>query len=334
MKNKKSLLVLLLTIMLPVALYAAQNNKDKSHYMAGAVPVVNGKVVFSKEFKASGLEKNEIYNRMLGYLTNRMAKSDSQLSRVVYSDKDKGTIAAFADEWMVFSSSSFSLDRTRISYQIIANCSDGKCDVSINRISYLYQDKDKYTAEAWITDDIAMNKNRTKIYPGLSKWRIKTIDLMDTYFKEILDTLGMNSNSVVETDEGGAPKKADIVSARTTVGASKNNGVAETATTKSTSTNYDFNLLYTSKILVVIGDDVDNNTTITAKSATVGQFEGKPVIFTYFDAPQTALDNATKYTVRFIKPDTRAVLKEIKCHAIKGSQEQQGMHVYEAQIEQ
>jgi len=318
MKNKKSLLVLLLTIMLPVALYAAQNNKDKSHYMAGAVPVVNGKVVFSKEFKASGLEKNEIYNRMLGYLTNRMAKSDSQLSRVVYSDKDKGTIAAFADEWMVFSSSSFSLDRTRISYQIIANCSDGKCDVSINRISYLYQDKDKYTAETWITDDVAMNKSRTKIYPGLSKWRIKTIDLMDTYFKEIRDTLGMNSNSVVETDEGGALKKADVVSARTTTA----------------SANFDFNLLYTSKILVIIGNDADNSTTITAKSATVGQFEGKPVIFTYFDAPQAALDNATTYTVRFIKPDTRAVIKEIKCHAIKGSQEQQGMHVYEAQIEQ
>lgn len=319
MKNKKSLLLLLLTIMLPIALYAVKSDKDKSHYMAGAVPVVNGKVVFSKEFDAPGLEKNEIYNRMLGYLTNRMAKSDSQLSRVVYSDKNKGTIAAFADEWMVFSSSSFSLDRTRISYQIVANCSDGKCDVSINRISYLYQDKDKYTAETWITDDIAMNKNRTKIYPGLAKWRIKTIDLMDTYFKEIRDTLGMNINNVVETDEGATPK---------------NNVVAGTATTKSASTNFDFNLLYTSKIVVIIGNDVDNSTTITAKSATVGQFEGKPVIFTYFDTPQSALENATTYTVRFIKPDTRAVLKEIKCLAIKGSQEQQGMHVYEAQIEQ
>ena len=57
MKNLTHLLFVLLCICLPVAVHA-QKDKDKddddSKYLAGAVPEVDGKVVFTKEFSIPG----------------------------------------------------------------------------------------------------------------------------------------------------------------------------------------------------------------------------------------------------------------------------------------
>ena len=67
MKNLTHLLFVLLCICLPVAVHA-QKDKDKddddSKYLAGAVPEVDGKVVFTKEFSIPGMsqEENGLYS--------------------------------------------------------------------------------------------------------------------------------------------------------------------------------------------------------------------------------------------------------------------------------
>lgn len=55
------LLLALFCLCLPTMLYA---DRDDSKYLAGAVPEVDGKVVFSKEFSIPGMSQEEIYNRM------------------------------------------------------------------------------------------------------------------------------------------------------------------------------------------------------------------------------------------------------------------------------
>ena len=65
MKNLTQLLFTLFCLCLP-AIAFADANKDKdddSKYLAGAVPEVDGKVVFTKEFSIPGMSQDEIYER-------------------------------------------------------------------------------------------------------------------------------------------------------------------------------------------------------------------------------------------------------------------------------
>lgn len=74
-------------ICLPATLWA-DNDKDDddSRYLAGAVPEVDGRVVFSREFSIPGMSQDEIYERMLKWLDGRMAQNKNN-SRVVYKEK-------------------------------------------------------------------------------------------------------------------------------------------------------------------------------------------------------------------------------------------------------
>lgn len=55
------------------------------------------------------------------------------------------------------------------------------------RIHYLYEENRKpqrLKAEEWITDDLAVNKKNTKLYPVSAKFRRKTIDRKDFIFNK------------------------------------------------------------------------------------------------------------------------------------------------------
>lgn len=186
MKRSAQLLVLLLAC-LPTLLYA-QN--DESKYLAGAVPVVDGKVVFSKKFDLPGAAQDAIYDRVYSWLETKM-KENKNSSRIVYSDKEKGMIAAMGEEYIVFSSSALSLDRTVVNYQITATCQPNSCLLEIERIRYTYQEKEKYTAEEYITDEIALNKAKTSIYRGYKKFRIKTVDFANEIFDQAREAFGL-----------------------------------------------------------------------------------------------------------------------------------------------
>ena len=73
-------------------------------------------------------------------------------------------------------------------------CKPGKCDLEMTRIRYWYDEArdggEKYVAEEWITDDMALNKSKTKLTPICGKFRRKTIDLKDELFKSIQSSLG------------------------------------------------------------------------------------------------------------------------------------------------
>ena len=163
----------------------AKDKKDNSDpkYLAGAITMEDGKVTFNHEIKAPSLSKEQLYQQMLDWANNRF-KSDGKLqSRVVYTNEEEGDIAASAEEYIVFSSSALSLDRTRIYYQYLINVADGVCRMTMTRIRYWYDENrdggEKYTAEEWITDDMALNKKKTKLAPICGKFRRETIDLKD-----------------------------------------------------------------------------------------------------------------------------------------------------------
>ncbi len=169
-----------------------QTNPD-AKYLRGAVPEVDGKVVFSCHIDAPGKSATEIYNILHEYM-DKMTKEKNQMinSKLVVEDTQNHIVAAGFEEWLVFKSTAIVLDRTRFSYALKAECHDGGADVMLSHIRYLYEENrnpQRYTAEDWITDKEAVNKKNTKLYPGSGKFRRKTIDRKDFIFNKFKSLL-------------------------------------------------------------------------------------------------------------------------------------------------
>ena len=65
---------LLMFLALPMAMKAdsAKEKKDDTRYLVGAVPEVEGKVVFSKEFQIPGMSQAQIYDTMTKWMDERL----------------------------------------------------------------------------------------------------------------------------------------------------------------------------------------------------------------------------------------------------------------------
>lgn len=210
MRNLTQLFFALFCLCLPAMLHA--QNKDDSKYLAGAVPEVDGKVVFTKEFSIPGMSQDEIYNRIYNWMEARL-KQNENTSRIVFSDKEKGQIVGTGDEWIVFSSSALSLDRTKILYQLTVTCQPEKCTLEVEKMRFNYREgKEKYTAEEWIADKYALNKAQTKLVRGLAKWRRKTVDFVDALAAGATEAL-----SAVTTQPPTEEKKEEKAVEKSTV---------------------------------------------------------------------------------------------------------------------
>ncbi len=158
-------------------------------YLAGAVPEVNGKVIFSDTLQLSGKNTTQIYENVLMWAR---ANYNTEESRIVYTDQTKAVISCRGKSELIFSSSALSLDRAFMNYQLNLFCRDNACRIEMKSITYEYnvsnkQEPEKYSAEKWITDKEALN-GQDKLYRSNGKFRIKTIDL----FNDICNSLNLN----------------------------------------------------------------------------------------------------------------------------------------------
>ncbi len=191
-------LLLMLMLCLPL-LGMAKEKKDNTNpkYLAGAVTLTDGKVTFAKEFKVPGETKASLFSQLKDWAEDRFKPEGNLNGRVAYTSEEEGVIAVSGEEYLVFSSSALSLDRTRVYYQLVINVTDGSCKFTMNRIRYWYDEArdggEKYTAEEWITDKYALNKKQNKLAPVCGKFRRETIDLKDNIFASAASTLGLNA---------------------------------------------------------------------------------------------------------------------------------------------
>ena len=156
-------------------------------YLKGAVPEVNGKVVFSTSINAPGKTADEVFNIVKTYLVKMTGEKNQQAASLVVDNKEKHELGATFNEWLVFKSNSIMLDQTRMLYVLKVRCSDGKADIEMTNIRYVYDEARKamrYTAEEWITDKEALNKKGTRLLPVSAKFRRKTIDRKDFLFNK------------------------------------------------------------------------------------------------------------------------------------------------------
>lgn len=320
MKELTKILFIVVCLCLPIALQAQK--KDDSRYLTGAVPEENGKVVFSKTFGIPGMSQDDIFERMQQWMSERLKKNENN-SRVVYTQKEKGEVVGLGEEWIVFKSTALSLDRTKILYMLTALCQPEECTLRIERISYEYREgdnKEKYSAEEWITDKYALNKSKTKLVRGLAKWRRKTIDFVDTLFADAANALSISTPTQPQTATTGneatssnaAVAGATIITPKQEVNVKSSNANAQTVPATALSTSYktvapdqlstDLIQMGNGKLVIAIGTDNFNMTTMTANAGgSLGKSSGKPVIFTMLspDQPYEQLEKAETYTVRF-----------------------------------
>lgn len=188
----KRLIPLILALVLSTAASAQlikPKEKVTSEYGAGTVTMENNRVVFRSTIEAPGLSSDEIKQRVQDWYNNRYVEP-TVISSEQIDNGSSNSVEAKAEEYIVFKKKLLVLSRTRINYFITATAYDGRCDVALSRISYWYDDEDpdgglRYKAEELITDENALDKNRTvlKKFPG--KFRKKTIDFKNTLFGEI-----------------------------------------------------------------------------------------------------------------------------------------------------
>ena len=156
-------------------------------YLKGAVTEVDGKVVFSTTIDAPGKTADQVFDIVKTYLTKMTGEKNQEVARIVIDDKEKHELGATFNEWLVFKSSALMLDQTRMLYALKVRCSDGKADITMSNIRYIYEENRKpqhYTAEEWISDKEALNKKGTRLLPLSGKFRRKTIDRKDYIFNK------------------------------------------------------------------------------------------------------------------------------------------------------
>lgn len=173
---------------------AAQVNgaklKEDPKYLEGAITFdEQGKIVFDTEIEAPGKSAAQLYDLVFDYMSGLTQDKESKASRMALVNKDEHIIANAMNEWLVFSNSFISLDRTECKYNLIAKITDGKVSLSINHINYIYEEGRqtgfKLPAEEVIIDKVALTKKKNDLARIFGKFRKKTIDRKDQIFNEI-----------------------------------------------------------------------------------------------------------------------------------------------------
>ena len=267
------------------------------------------------------------------------AEENANTSRVVYTNPEEGQIVGTGDEWIVFSSSALSLDRTKILYQLSVVCAPEKCTMEVEKIRFNYREgKEKYTAEEWIVDKYALNKAKTKLVRGLAKWRRKTVDFVDDLALGAAEALSASTAKAAEAAEQKETKKEEKkccklwsdssapkaeVEVKTPAETGKVTVIPATPLTPATPATSGTVPGYkevapdqlpanaiqmgAGKLVLVIGSDAFNMTMMTANAGgSLGKSSGKPVIFSFLspDQPYEQMETAETYTVRFY-PQTK-----------------------------
>ena len=144
---------------------------------------MNGQVVFQTTIAAPGKSARQIYDILHAQMAKMLKeKNQFEQSRFTIENPEKGELAAYYQEWLVFKNKPLVLDRTRLMFNLTVVCKDGSAEVTINRIHYLYDEERNattYRAEEWITDEYGLKKDKQKLSRVSGKFRRKTIDRKD-----------------------------------------------------------------------------------------------------------------------------------------------------------
>lgn len=151
------------------------NSEDYKYLKPGAMPEQDGNVVFTLDLDVPALSAQQVYDRMyvaLDTIANQECQIQDERSKsgVVLVNKKEHSIVAQYHEWMTFKKNFVVLDRTRFNYTVIAKCTDGHLHLTLERMTFLYEQgrptEMRTSAEEWISDKEAINKKAQSCCPA------------------------------------------------------------------------------------------------------------------------------------------------------------------------
>jgi len=289
--------LILLCAIIPVLASAQQ---DKSKYLAGAVPEVDGRVVFSKSITTkTAVSDADLYDIMLKWAEDNYGNKEEAdlVSRVLLTNSEARDIACYGEEFFVYRKNAFILDRAKMMYQIIMDINSGKCDVTIRNIKYDYPPDEKAVpAEEMISDKVALNGKKDGLNRYYDKFRTRTVDSVNAIFNSI-DVYLNGKPTIAAVSTPGAV--ASISTAKT-----------ETPDATGTATLSGYKLIATDKIpekllndwTLITSGKSNQPDVMTALWGGTGAFSGKPIAYSTLN-PKTfsveTVDKGDTYTISF-----------------------------------
>ncbi len=305
--------------------FAATSQTD-SKYLAGAVPEVDGKVLFSRTITVNKpITDDRLFELMDKWVSNEYSVQDGSRQRILLSNKEDKSIAAQGDMTLVFKRSALSLDQSNMLYQLILQINGGKCEAVVRSIKYEYNDAGKkistFPAEEMITDKYALNKKGDKLNNYYNKFRIYTVDSINALFNKIdvyLNGAKVVAGAVERDYQPTAPvvsvPMAALAPAAVAAETYQETGAAPSVTeTGSVSALPGFRQISADKIPGNIVKLLNNWTLITSGTAEktnvmtaswggLGVFWEKPVAFCFLNPSRYSvqtMDQGETYTISF-----------------------------------
>lgn len=192
-------LLLLATFFMAIAL----NAQIDPRYDKGAVPEVDGKIIFTKNIVSDPkLSDQELFEKVKVWADkNYNQGKQREKQRVLLTDEDKKQVACSGDMLLVFGRKLLSFDSSPMYYQLIMQIEDGKCEATVRNIRYIYNEghdnEEAMTAEETISDKVAINKKGTKLNFFYEKFRRVTIDSLEQVFTSL--EKGINDQLLAST---------------------------------------------------------------------------------------------------------------------------------------
>ena len=312
-------------LMFAATAFAATSQTD-SKYLAGAVPEVDGKVLFSRTITVNKpITDDRLFELMDKWVSNEYSVQDGSRQRILLSNKEDKSIAAQGDMTLVFKRSALSLDQSNMLYQLILQINGGKCEAVVRSIKYEYNDAGKkistFPAEEMITDKYALNKKGDKLNNYYNKLRIYTVDSINALFNKIdvyLNGAKVVAGAVERDYQPTAPvvsvPMAALAPAAVAAETYQETGAAPSVTeTGSVSALPGFRQISADKIPGNIVKLLNNWTLITSGTAEktnvmtaswggLGVFWEKPVAFCFLNPSRYSvqtMDQGETYTISF-----------------------------------
>lgn len=310
-------------------LFAIAQEKNDSKYLAGAVPEVNGKVLFSKELNAPQFSQAQIYDAILSWAQKRFfTNEEDNWGLVLLADKEKGQIVCNGGEYLVFTDKLLSLDRAKTGYRLNIFCSAGKCKVEMTGIYYFYPEssRERINAEDWITDEYALNKKKDKLAFRLGKFRTKTIDLFESHVSDIQKAIG--ASALASTPAAQQP----VTAAQPVVVPQQEIAPAQTDQPTQPSTLAGYKQISPDKIpgniikmlsedwMLITASNGEKFNPMTASWGGLGYLYNRPVAFCFINPSRytyTIMEEGDTYTLSFYTETYREALKYCGSHSGK-----------------
>lgn len=211
-RNMKKILLAIMLLIPSLAMTAQNNTSNDARYLAGAVPVVNGYVQFSKTYEVPGKSMSEIFEALKNYTQESVVDGPNHLpqARITEATPETGVIAASMDEYLYFKRTKWQIHRVHFFYQLVFQVKDGGYTVTMRNLHYKYDPEANpenqnvdYRAENWITDQEALTKDGTKLARVSGKFRKNTIDRKDEIFHGAAKAAGVKfkTKTVVVEEE-------------------------------------------------------------------------------------------------------------------------------------